>query len=258
MLTLDEIKQEYNTDLHIFSRSLIREYLQYQILAIVFSHPKSYKLTFLGGTALRIVYNLKRFSEDIDFDNKRLSFDEFREIGEFLKTELERQGYIVEIRMLSKGAFHCYVKFPKILYEQGLSPLVDEKILIQLDTFDQGVDYDSNDFVLNKFDLLKQIKVTPKDVILAQKLWTITQRKRAKGRDFYDIMHLLQSTKPNKQFLEAKFGTSKADAVKELVLQKVKNVDWKKVAKDVEPFLFKAEDSAKILLFEKFIMQVEF
>jgi len=249
------IKNEYDTSLHKFPRGLMREYLQYQILAIIFSHKISTKLSFLGGTALRMVYNLDRFSEDLDFDNKELTLDEFQMLSEFVKKELEKLGFTVEIRIVAKKAFHCHIKFPDLLFQYGLSPLKSEKVTIQLDTFNQGVDYDSEIFILDKFDVFKQIRVTPKSVILAQKLWTITQRKRAKGRDFYDIMFLLQHTQPDPTFLEAKFGSSDTAKVAQAILKHTEKINLAKMAKDVEPFLTNPQDAERILLFNDFLKQ---
>ena len=44
------------------------------------------------------------------------------------------EGFEVEVRKVAKGAYRCYLKFPTLLYEQGLSPFQAEKILIQVDT----------------------------------------------------------------------------------------------------------------------------
>jgi len=227
-------------------------------LGIIFSHPISKKLSFLGGTCLKIVYGLKRFSEDLDFDNKDLSIEDFKELSEYIKKELERIGFEVEIRMITKSAFYCYVKFPELLFKQGLYSMKNEKILIQLDTFDQKVEYQSDVFILDKFDLFKQIIVTPKSVILAQKLWTITQIKRIKGRDFYDIMFLMQNTKSDILFLESKFGTSDVRKVKDTIFNSLKDVIWDDVVKDVEPFLINSSDAEKIRLFEDFLDQTDF
>src|SRR3989344_8921876 len=122
MLSFNEIKKEYKDSLHSFDRGLLREYLQYQILGIIFNHPLGRKLSFLGGTCLRIVYNLNRFSEDIDFDNKNLTEKEFIELSAYIKKELQKLGFQVELKNISKEAFHCYIKFPKLLFENGLSP----------------------------------------------------------------------------------------------------------------------------------------
>lgn len=70
MLNLEEILQAYPESLRTFKRFLLREYLQYKILEIVFGASKyANQLCFLGGTCLRIVHNTSRFSEDLDFDN---------------------------------------------------------------------------------------------------------------------------------------------------------------------------------------------
>ena len=255
MLSIDEIKKQYPDNLHSYNRGLLREYLQYNILAIIFSHEVGRKFSFLGGTNLRIVHGLRRFSEDIDFDNKNLSEEEFETLGEFIKKELEKLGFEVEIRFTQKETFHCYIRFPKLLFEQGLSPIEEEKILIRVDTFDQGVFYEPEIYLLNKFDLFKQVLITPKDVILAQKLWTITKRKRLKGRDFYDIMFLLQNTKPNSKFLEAKFGTGDLSEITKILFSELNEVDFEALANDVQPFLINKNAAEILSNFKMFLKQ---
>lgn len=77
MLSLQEIKPYYPEQLQGFDRFIIREYLQYKILNIIFETPYESKLALLGGTCLRIVYNNSRFSGNLDFDNFNLSMDDF-------------------------------------------------------------------------------------------------------------------------------------------------------------------------------------
>jgi predicted nucleotidyltransferase component of viral defense system len=255
MLSIEEIKKSYPKLLHSFDRSLVREYLQYQLLALIFKHSVSRKLSFLGGTNLRIIYNLPRFSEDIDFDNKDLSFEEFSDLSRHIEVELERRGFLVENKLVGREAFHCYIKFPDLLYLHGISPIREEKILIQIDTFNQGVQYEPETFILNKFEIFEQILVTPKSVILSQKLWTITQRKRLKGRDFYDIMFLLQNTKPDLVFLKAKFNTSNLNEVRKIILAQLKDADYGSLIKDLSPFLQHPNEAEKIKLFSEFIKQ---
>lgn len=92
-------------------------------------------------------------------------------------------------------------------------------------------------------------------MILAQKLWTITQRKRFKGRDFFDVMFLLQQTKPDSGYLAHVFGTDDVSKVKDKLLDLLQGVDYSAIVADVKPFLEKPEDAAKIMLFEDFLMQ---
>lgn len=255
MLDITTIKQQYSNQLHKFDRGLLREYLQYQILEIIFASPISKKLTFLGGTCLRIVHGLPRFSEDIDFDNKNLSKQECIDLSTFLHTELEKRGFIVEIKIVAKSTLHCHIKFPELLYEQGITSQKYEKIMIQIDTFDQNVDYDPEIFILDKFEFFTQIKVTPKSVILSQKLWTITQRPRLKGRDFFDTMYLLQTTEPDLAFLQAKFGKKSLSKIGDEILQQLTDTEWSAVIADVKPFLLDANDAEKFSLFPQFLKQ---
>jgi predicted nucleotidyltransferase component of viral defense system len=254
MLSLQEIKPYYPEQLQGFDRFIIREYLQYKILDIIFETPYENKLAFLGGTCLRIVYNNSRFSEDLDFDNFNLSMDDFNSITFIVKQELERLGFEVEMRNVHKGAYHCYIRFPELLYSEGLSDHKEEKILIQLDTESHKFDYKPDQPVLNKFDVFTQINVTPGDILLAQKFFAVINRKRNKGRDFFDIVFLLsQGQAPNYDYLKAKIGISNPDDLRSLVLEKCRELDMEEMASDVKPFLFTPKDDKKVLLFPEYI-----
>ena len=149
MLELSQIKKFYPETLQGFERLIIREYLQYQILQLIYNGPHSEKLTFLGGTCLRIVHGNQRFSEDLDFDNRNLSEAEFGEVSANLQKELIELGYQSEIQSVYRGAYHCYIKFPNLLYQNGLSGYSNEKILIQLDTEPQFFEYQPIDIIIN-------------------------------------------------------------------------------------------------------------
>ena len=66
MLDLQQIKNEYSEPLQGYERAIVREYLQYKILQAIFESKHASHLSFLGGTALRIVHGNSRFSEDIE------------------------------------------------------------------------------------------------------------------------------------------------------------------------------------------------
>lgn len=257
MLSLEEIKKQYHSDIHKFERGILREYLQFLILEIIFSANISSKLSFLGGTCLRIVHGIKRFSEDLDFDSKSLSFDEFASLSKVIEVELGRQGFDVQTTITKSKAIHCHVKFSNILFDNKISNLRSEKIDIQIDTFDQGYIYEPEFYLLNKFNVFKQIRITPKSVILSQKLWTITQRNRVKGRDYYDILYLLQNTAPDLGFLNLKFNTSTWIEAKRKVLDEIMNVNLELAVKDVQPFLMNIEDGRRILLFREYLEQID-
>src|ERR1035441_5730925 len=128
MLSIDEIEKVYPENIRGFKRFILREYLQYKVLQIIFDSLFADKLCFLGGTCLRIIHNNSRFSEDLDFDNFRLSEKSFGAISAVIKKALEREGYEVEFKNVFKGAYHCHIKFPGLLFKEGLSGHREERI----------------------------------------------------------------------------------------------------------------------------------
>jgi hypothetical protein len=257
MLTLKEIEKQYPDNLKPHKRNILREYLQYKVLEIIFNTQYADKLSFLGGTALRIVYGNTRFSEDLDFDNFGLTEDEFNNLTEEVKRGMLKLGFETEIRNVFKGAFRCYLKIPGVLLDNELAVMPDEKMMIQLDTAPHGFSYEPDKKILNKFDVFTQISSTPLDILLSQKIYTIFNRKRAKGRDFYDTVFLMGLTGPNYGYLKLKMGIDNWSEIKEKLLKEAEKLDLTELARDVEKFLFSPSDSKKITLFREYIKQTE-
>ena len=258
MLSLDQIKQYYPKELSGFERFMLREYLQYKILEILFESTYASKFAFIGGTALRIVHDNTRFSEDLDFDNFNISHSDFEQVTKIIQDGLQLEGYQVEFRSVEHAAYHCYIRFPRLLYDNNLSGHEEEKILIRLDTEAQHFDFQPEKFLLNKFDVFSEIMVTPADILLAQKFLTILERKQSKGRDFFDTVFLVsKNIAPNYNFLNQKASITNKDQLKEAILQKIKDINLALLAEDVRPFLFKSKDDKKVVLFNEFLEQAK-
>jgi predicted nucleotidyltransferase component of viral defense system len=257
VLDFQQIKDQYPENLQRFERAILREYLQYKILQAVFDSHHASKLAFLGGTALRIIYGNNRFSEDIDLDNFGLSWAEFEEVIQKVKRFMELEGFEVEIRNVAKDAYRCYLKIPALLYEQGLFPLQGERILIQVDTTAQGYEYEPEAILINKFDVFAEIRVTPLDILLSQKIYTAVNRKRPQGRDFYDITFLLSRTKPDMGFLNQKLGVDTTESLRKEIFARIARVDFKNLSADVSPFLVNQADIKRVEKFREFWDQVE-
>lgn len=258
MLSLDQIKNYYPANLKGFERFLLREYLQYKILEIIFDSKHGNQLAFLGGTALRIIYGCERFSENLDFDNFKLTPEDFSGITSHIRTQLELEGYQVETRNVERGAFHCYIRFPGLLIESGLAGQEEEKILIRLDSEAQHFDFLPETILLNKFDIFTGIKVTPGNILLAQKFYSVINRQRNKGRDFYDIVFLLgRNFKPDYDYLNQKLSVRNGKELKTMLMGKLKKINMDEMVDDVRPFLINIKDEKKISLFKTFIDQAE-
>ena len=256
MLTLSEIQSFYSETLHRFPRFMLREYLQFKILEIIFDSKYAGDLCFLGGTCLRIVHGNRRFSEDLDFDNIRLKEDAFGEVAGEIQKQLKREGYEVELKTVMKGAWHCHIKFPGLLFEEGLSGHREEKILIQLDTEPQHFEFEPERFILNRFEVFTTILTTPLPLLMAQKFYAVINRKRNKGRDFYDLVFLMsKNISPNYNYLDQKLSITSGESLKEAVLGTCETLEMDVMAKDVEPFLFDTSDLKKVIRFEDLIKQ---
>ena len=258
MLNLQQIKAAYPPQLHTYSSFLLREYLQYKVLILLFSSEYASKFVFLGGTCLRIVHQNTRFSEDLDFDNFDLSSTDFDKVAALIKSGLESEGLEIEMQQVYRGAFHCYIKFPNLLYQSGLSGHQNAKILIQLDTEPQNFDYKPENYLLNKFDVFGNILTTPLDLLLAQKITAFVKRKQPKGRDIFDITFLCSKTKPNYSYLSNRLEVTNPNELKELLNNRLKALNLNQLANDVSPFLFNPNDIKRIHLFPQFVQQVVF
>jgi len=255
MLTLEQIKK--HTGENIFQRSpkaALIEYLQYEILDSLFKQKNSEKLSFIGGTAIRIVYQSQRFSEDLDFDNFGLSFVEFKKLLDQTAKDMSAKGFELEFRFVEKMAFHCYIKFPNILFLNKLSPNDDEKILIRIDTVEKDKNVEPKTHILNKYGIYRKILVNKIETILSQKILAILERKREKGRDFYDVSYLLGITKPDYEYLK-KNRDWKPETIKEKLLHRINNLNIKELSDEVLPFLLKPEDIDRVMTFKEYIEQ---
>ena len=255
MLTLSQIEQQYPEHLRPYKRAILREYLQYKMLAIIADSEYAPKLSFLGGTALRIIYNNTRFSYDLDFHNFSLKEGEFEALSRRVQKGLEAEGLKVEISFAGKDAFRCNIRLPNILYGSGLSPHEGEKILMQIDSVAHDFLYAPDKKIMNKFDVFSEVFVTPLDILLSQKIYAAVNRKRAKGRDFFDIVFLLSLTRPNYAYLEAKIHVDNSTLLREYMLKTIKDFDFVALSKDVQNFLFNPVDARKVELFREFIAE---
>lgn len=257
MLSLSNIKEFYPQNVQAFERHILREYLQYKILDIIYSLGYGEKLVFLGGTALRIVYNNQRFSEDLDFDNLGLSEDDFKKMIKIIKDRLEKEGLIVETKTTTKASVRCYLKFPRLLFEKNISPHEDENLTIQIDTFPQNYSFTPSIVNLDNFDVYTKIKVVPENLLLSQKIVCAFDRKRMMGRDFFDINYLVNNrkVKPDFSYLSKKKNINNEKELISEMKKEFANVNFKQMGEDVSFLLMKKEHQERVTNFYKDVVE---
>lgn len=258
MLDFDQIRLFFPEYVQDQPESILREYLQCKVLELVFSSPMASKLTFIGGTALRLIYNTQRFSEDLDFDNKNLTMDEWIELGAIIKKGLNYEAINIDIAKtrLNDTVFHHNLRFLEILFQLKISPHKNSVMLIKADSENQGIDYQVSIVRLNRFDVDTQIKVMPIDIALSQKFRAFFDREM--GRDLFDISSIAPMTKPNYAYLEAALGICNAKQLKERVLERCEELNLEDLEKRTAPFLFKDTDVSRIRHFKDYMKQYKF
>jgi hypothetical protein len=96
------------------ARNLAREFLQATILAALQRAGAMVPLAFQGGTALRLLYSIRRHSEDLDFALERAGTGyDFRAYLEAIRADMRREGYAVDLaRVSDQRAVHsAFVRF---------------------------------------------------------------------------------------------------------------------------------------------------
>jgi len=256
MVDLNLIKNYFPEQIRdniLLGKSMMKEYIQLSILDYLSTTHYIRKLIFIGGTNLRLVKGIDRFSEDLDFDCKEINKEEFIQMSDDVMHFLKRNGYKIETKDKDSPkltAFRRNIYFPNFLFEIGLSGHRDERFLIKIEAQDQGVIYTPEIKNIRGCGYYFPFPVPPDPVLCAMKATALLER--GKGRDFYDLMFLLGQTKPDYDFLEKRTGIKNAVEFKSEVKNRLKNTDLKIKTKDFEHLLFSKENNKRILRFEEF------
>ena len=123
MVRLEQIQSYFpapvrNNPLH--QKYMLKEHIQLMILDYLSNTSYIKKIVFIGGTNLRLVKGIDRFSEDLDFDCKQTSEQDFAEMAEEILYFLRHAGWKVEIREKAGSkisAFRKNIYFPELLFE---------------------------------------------------------------------------------------------------------------------------------------------
>ena len=237
-----------------FDRYMLKEYLQLLILDHLTTTPYIGKIAFIGGTNLRLIQGIDRFSEDLDFDCKDLSEEEFVAMTDSVVAYLKQNNIEVETRDKPNPkltAFRRNLYFPQMLFNLGLTGHRDERLLLKIEAQDQGTPYQSVVVNINKMGFFFGVQVPPLDVLCAMKFAAILTRQ--KGRDFYDAIFLLSKTKPNLDFLKARTGVSSMEELKDALTERLKEVDLNQKKRDFGHLLFNEVNAERILQFPKVV-----
>lgn len=183
------------------------------------------RAAFYGGTALRILYGLDRFSEDLDFSllSKDPSFS-LSHYESFVVKELEAWGFVVSMERKKKttrtaieSAFLKANTQQQLLVIEagediapGIHPGQQLKIKIEVDTDPPGSFATETKFCLQPIPF--SIRAYAPSSLFAGKMHALLCRnwkQRAKGRDWYDfVWYVGRGTELDLRHLEVRMRQS--------------------------------------------------
>lgn len=260
MIEIDQIKGYFPAELRTnttFQKYMLKEYIQLMILDFLSTSPYIQKVVFIGGTNLRLVKGIDRFSEDFDFDCKNFSQDDFTKMTDDILSFLRRSGLRAETRDKANDklkAFRRNLYFPELLFELSLSGYREERFLIKVESQDQEYEYKPHIVNIKRAGFFFPFSVPPDSILCAMKLSALLTRQ--KGRDFYDAMFLLGQTEPDYEYLATKRDIHNKEELKEALFNTIENTDLKKKYRDFEHLLFNKANAEKVLRFSEFVKEL--
>lgn len=226
----------------------LREYVQSMALFSLHQSEAFSAISFVGGTALRFLFALPRYSEDLDFSLESADAYEPVKWLKKLKRDLEFMGFMPEITWNDKRTVHSgWIKFPGLLKEAGLAALPSQKLSIKLEIDSKppaGAAFETHVVRLHRLMALRHHTLP---CLMSGKVRAILTRPYPKGRDWYDLMWYLSrrpATQPDIPFLRASLDQGSqvaagqdANEWKKMLLGKLSGLKSGALIKDVGPFL---------------------
>jgi len=234
----------------VLAGNVAREYLQARILLALQQAGAMIPLAFQGGTALRFLFGLPRFSEDLDFALERPERDrlDLPRVEDRIRAQLEREGYEVLTRGKTERVVErLLVSFPGLMYEAGLSPHESHRLNIRIEVDTRPPKGAGLATTLVRRHAMLNLQHHDRPSLLAGKLHAILQRSWPKGRDLFDLFWYVSDPtwpEPNLELLNnALKQTRWAGPVlhqaswKPVTRERVVSIDWEVAKRDVAPFL---------------------
>jgi predicted nucleotidyltransferase component of viral defense system len=225
-------------------RIILKEYLQDIILYALYNNSQTSKLIFYGGSSLRKIYGLDRFSEDLDFENpKGIELATISNVIKKYFDEIDLQTVECKTQE-SNNIMRVIVKFP-IVKELGMSGYESEKLHVKVEvnnhlTGSYPTELTSKmlrnySVVMRHYDLstlfaCKIIVCLDREYIKGKKNIYV------KGRDFYDLVWFMNNTKvlPNEKKLLDVNKDYSVENVFNLLDEKVKKINPSDLFEDLQ------------------------
>jgi predicted nucleotidyltransferase component of viral defense system len=232
-----------------------------EIALMVLARSEFFRIAaFQGGTCLRILYGLERFSEDLDFVLERPdpAFN-WEPYVQKMREEFSAYGYALEVTEKAKLQSAIKTTFLKADSQGGMLVLKDHRtnkpklqIKLEIDTNPpQGSEYD-----IQYLDFPMPYSIRTQDLpsLFAGKCHALLCRSYVKGRDWYDFLwYIARNVSVNTVLLANALDQAgpwtgkKVDltsvGLKNMLKEKIKQIDWSETRNDIARFLRSKEQA---------------
>lgn len=228
-------------------RGILREFLQVKFLTRLYRQPAAGKLSFIGGTCLRLLHGIDRFSEDLDFDNLGLGRDKLDKLITGTTEEFLRENIEVEVSAkLKEGISYHSLRFPRLLFDLKLTTNPREKLMIKIDYSNRWTGQKPETALLAKYGFIEQIITNPLSQIMVQKLAAYVTRTKTQPRDMFDLVWLYsRGAQPDKEFMKA---NSLEDVIDRARKKFGAEGASESIVRRLRPFLFDEKEIRKVKL----------
>jgi hypothetical protein len=230
-------------------RGILREYLQINIMKELYKEAAGRNLFFTGGTYLRLVHDLKRFSEDLDFNTENITKKEFEALIVKICAELKKAGLESKAKFNHWGNIYAAdLTFPDIEKSYNVISEYSKKegIIIKIETNKPKWKIRKETQVISGFGELFPCICTDKRALFADKIDALTKKTRA--RHLYDIIFMLSNYFDIDTGVLAVFGIKEAPG--NVIMKRIKEfskTELKKQAETLRPFLFEENEADLIV-----------
>ena len=232
--------------------NLLREYLQVCIMRSLHESEAFVNLSFVGGTALRFLFNLPRFSEDLDFTLENPDGYEPVQWMEKLKRDFSLSGFDPTVRWNDRKTVHVvWIRIAELLNDAGLADMREQKLSIKLEIDTRPPTGATTETEVINRHVLFAVRRHDMPSLMAGKVHALVTRKYPKGRDWYDLLWYRAKrppVEPNlillQNALDQTEGKGKCDAGRWMqhVGDRLQTLDVSKLREGVRPFLERPRD----------------
>ncbi len=172
-------------------RVILKEALQVYSLATIYGQPASNRITFQGGTCLRLVYGGPRYSEDVDFVTT-LSDAELAVLFEPVSREVSRLGPLFDGEITTRVQKTTSEIVRWRVYYQAAREQDSTSVSLEFAPYPAYTDHVGvlrPPLVLPALSLVV-VRAETLEEILADKVVAFAGRHYVKGRDVFDLWWL--------------------------------------------------------------------